>query len=385
MTPLSASARASAGTPISVRGIGRIRPRDQRFAVVVAGCTIRSPSPASPGERDGLGAAVEHRLGADVDRDARRPRRRRELAADRRGRPPAPRPRRPGARTTDRGRRRQPGDAAADDDHARGARRRRVARGHTSQIGKHLVTVATGAEPGAHGLRHSGSRDGGSARQRRNGARHAQQDASGARWRPACWSRSAALTACSGGGGSSGDAMSSATRRGAAPAPSRRRRTSATAAPTRRRTPARTGPWCRPEVGDPHRRGRRSPPRTSTTVRARGRRPAGRRSAASSTTSRPPTTGSGRHRALDAGAAGPGRASSRPPMNALDEARQARGTPTQTSKDVTTEVIDVDERVQTLQNSLDRLQRLPARRQGRRRPDPTSRRRSPSGRPSCSR
>ena len=32
---------------MSVRGIGRSRPRDQRFAVVVAGCTIRSPRPAS--------------------------------------------------------------------------------------------------------------------------------------------------------------------------------------------------------------------------------------------------------------------------------------------------------------------------------------------------
>ena len=70
MTPLSASARRRAGTPISVRGIGRSRPRDQRFAVVVARVHDPVAQTASRASAHGLRTAVEHRLGADVDRDA---------------------------------------------------------------------------------------------------------------------------------------------------------------------------------------------------------------------------------------------------------------------------------------------------------------------------
>ncbi len=42
-----ASCLVSVGTPMSVGGIGRIRPRDHSPAETVAGCTSRSPSPAS--------------------------------------------------------------------------------------------------------------------------------------------------------------------------------------------------------------------------------------------------------------------------------------------------------------------------------------------------
>ncbi len=47
ITPLSASALASTGTPMSVRGIGTMAPRDHRLAVIVSGWTSLSPRPTS--------------------------------------------------------------------------------------------------------------------------------------------------------------------------------------------------------------------------------------------------------------------------------------------------------------------------------------------------
>ena len=94
-TPDRARSSRSSGTPISERGSGRSAPRVQSEDDVDEGCTTAQPQRAR--QVDGLGTAVQHRLGADVDRHSRRPR---PAAACRR---PRATPRAPGRRGRRRG------------------------------------------------------------------------------------------------------------------------------------------------------------------------------------------------------------------------------------------------------------------------------------------
>ncbi len=151
MTPLSASARASVGHP---HQRARHRPHPpagpQVRARSVAGCTSRSPSPDAAGQRDGLGTSVQHRLGADVDGDPADlgPG---QLAPDR-GRRLQHHDLDVRRRTTDRGCRREPGDAAADHDDTR--RRRRLRGGCVAAMGvtgNRLANAWSRSPPGGTG------------------------------------------------------------------------------------------------------------------------------------------------------------------------------------------------------------------------------------------
>ncbi len=240
-TPLSASARVSAGTPISVRGIGRSRPRDQRFAVVVAGCTIRSPSPAArasataSGRRLSIASAPTSTVTPPTSAQG-------ELAADGSERPPAPRPRRPAPYAgppPPRPARRCRAPTTTTRGGAAAAGGREEVTGH--RLANALVTVDTRAEPEPLGLRHRGTRATYAVATDGRGIVMGTDRRSGTWWRRACSWRSASLTACSGGGDSASDAGGRA-RDLAAPAPAggdagQRRRAAWTASTGRRRAP----------------------------------------------------------------------------------------------------------------------------------------------------
>ncbi len=204
------------------------------------------PPAGGPGQVDGLGPAVEHRLGADVDGDAA-DLGERELAADGWVRPRAPRPPRR-APSTDGRRRREPGDAGADHDHAR--RRRHGATGsggggHGHRFAKPWARPSAGWNPAGRGLRHRGSRAAVPAASNGTGHVMGATGRSDGSWRRARCSRSArsrgaaaaaaaAATRCRGRAG-----RSSADR--AAPAPASDGEDDREGRAGRRRAP-----WCGP-------------------------------------------------------------------------------------------------------------------------------------------
>ena len=383
-TPLSASARASAGTPIRVRGIGRSRAaRPQVRASWRPGARPgrRGPTPRASATASGRRLSIDSAptstvtpptsasasLPPTAGRRPRGPRPRRPAPYD--GRPPPPRARRCRRRP-------RPRAAAAPRRHGFGSEEVTVPGwqrpGHDRQPGGTARPRAASqgqSRGGPAASNGTGHMSWGTASVRRlvaaRRAAHARRARRLQRRRRQQQRRDVGV-------GRVGQRRPAPRRR--PPRTARR----AEAAPGVERTVVRTPSVIRTGRDLDHRartsagrpRGRRRP--------ARGGRRLGR------TTSRPRTTATAASTQLDAGAAGAGRTGSTATKKALERLGRLK-TSDESAKDVTTEVIDVDERVQTLQNSLDRLQRYQRSAKDVTRPDPLRGPDHRSGRPSCSR